>query len=106
MADGKSKVQRTVQFRFTMVADPTQLMSMAQSMAPFYQMFAGMKIRFLQNVDDPTRYVQVIEYEAAEAIEVNRQKVASDPRVQAYLAAWRTFVPGAIEVDVYRDVSA
>jgi hypothetical protein len=59
----------------------------------------------LQNVDDPTRFVQEFEYEAPEVIELNRQRFASDPRVQAYLRSWRSLFPGAIEIDVYQDVT-
>jgi len=44
-----------------------------------------------------------VEYETHEIIELNRQRVASDPRVQAYLQTWRALLPGAIEIDVYRD---
>ena len=44
-----------------------------------------------------------IEYETHETIELNRQRIASDPRVQAYLQTWRTLLQGAVEIDVYRD---
>ena len=45
-----------------------------------------------------------IEYDTHEVIEVNRQRVASDPRVQAYLQTWRSMFPGAVEIDVYQEV--
>ena len=54
----------------------------------------------------PARFVQVIDYEIPAAFEANRQQVAGDPRVQAYLAAMRALVPGAVEVDVYRAIGA
>jgi hypothetical protein len=71
--------------------------------APFYEAIGGRRVRLLQNVDDPGRFVHEIEYETHEVIELNRQRVASDPRVQAYLATWRTVFPGSIEIDVYRE---
>jgi hypothetical protein len=37
-------------------------------------------------------------------MELNRQQIASDPHVQAYLQAWRSMFPGAIEIDVYKKV--
>jgi hypothetical protein len=37
-------------------------------------------------------------------MEMNRQKIAGDPRVQAYLQAWRAMFPGAIEIEVYKEV--
>jgi hypothetical protein len=63
-----------------------------------------MRITLLQNADDPGRFVQTIEYDTPAALEVNRQQIASDPRVQAYLQGMRMLVPGGVEVEVYRDV--
>jgi hypothetical protein len=51
-------------------------------------------MRLLQNVDDPARFIQEIEYDTHEVVELNRQRVASDPQVQAYLRTWRSFFPG------------
>jgi hypothetical protein len=103
MSNGDKKIRRTLHFRFTLAGASDQMLAMMKSAAPMYQMFGDAKVRLLQNVDDPTRFLQVIESEAPEALEANRQQIASDPRVQAYLAAWRTMFPGAIEIDVYKD---
>jgi hypothetical protein len=48
--------------------------------------------------------VQLIEYEANEDWELNRQRVAGDPRMLVYLQTWRTMFPGALEIDVYQEV--
>jgi len=107
MPNGDSKVQRTVHFRFRLPgADPSQLASLVKASAPFYQFFGGTRMRLLQNVDDPSQFIQVIEYETPEAMEMNRQRMASDPRLQTYLQAWRAFLPGAVEIDVYQDTTA
>jgi len=98
-------VRRTVQFKFTLpTANSSHLASLLKSAAPFYEAFGGRKVRLLQNVDDPSRFVHEIEYDTHEVIELNRQRVASDPRVQAYLQTWRAVFPGAIEIDVYQEV--
>ena len=39
-----------------------------------------------------------------EVVELNRQRVASDPRVQTYLQTWRSMLPNGVEIDVYREV--
>ena len=44
------------------------------------------------------------EYETHELIEVNRQRVASDPRVQASMHTWRSMFPGSVEIDVYQEI--
>ena len=106
MANDSQTVRRTVQFKFTLpTANSSHLASLLKSAAPFYEAFGGRRMRLLQNVDDPARFVHEIEYETHEVIELNRQRVASDPRMQAYLQAWRSFVPGSIEIDVYQEAS-
>jgi hypothetical protein len=105
MNNDDPKVRRTLQLRFTLPsADPGQLISMIKAAAPFYQMFGNAEVRLLQNVDDPAKFIQVIEYEAAEDWELNRQRIASDARMQAYLQTWRTMFPGVLEMDVYQEV--
>ena len=80
------------------------LSSMLRAAQPFYEVFGAGRARLLQNVDDPARFVQEIEYDTHEIVEINRQRVASDPRVQTYLQTWRSLLPGGIEIDVYREV--
>lgn len=99
------KMRRTLHFKFTLPnADADQIAAMVKASAPFYQMFGDMRIRLLQNVDDPAKFTHEIEYDAPEALEINRQKIASDVRLQTYLTAWRSTFPGAVEVDVYREL--
>jgi len=100
-----AKVRRTLHFRFTMPnADAAQIAAMVKATAPFYQFFGETRIRLLQNVDDPAKFTQEIEYEAPEGFEMNRQNIASDVRMQTYLQAWRSMFPGAVEVDVYKEL--
>jgi hypothetical protein len=105
MSTGETKVRRTLHLKFTLpAADSTQMVAMIKAAAPFYQMFGNAQVRLLRNVDDPGKFIQEIEYEAHEDWEINRQKLASDLRMQTYLQAWRTMLPGAPEIDVYQEV--
>jgi hypothetical protein len=105
MSDEEAKVRRTLQLRFTLpTADSGQLVAMIKAAAPFYQMFGKAEVRLLQNVDDPAKFIQIIEYEADEGWELNRQRIAGDLRMQAYLQTWRAMFPGAMEIDVYQEV--
>lgn len=98
-------VRRTLQFKFTMPnSDAAQVASLLTAARPFHEAFGGKKFRLLQNVDDPSRYVHEIEYETPQAIEFNRQRFASDPRVQAYLMSWKTMFGGSAEIDVYQEI--
>jgi hypothetical protein len=49
--------------------------------------------------------VQIIDYEVHESFETNRQQLAGDPRLQAFLHAWRSMFPGTVEIDVFREVN-
>ncbi|HUI97682.1 MAG TPA: hypothetical protein VLX44_18140 [Xanthobacteraceae bacterium] len=101
----ESKVVRTLHLKFTMpAADPGQLSALIKSAKPFYEFFGTTRVRLLQNVDDPGRFIQVIDYETDAEVELNRQRIASDPRLQGFIQAWRTMLPGAVEVDVYQEV--
>src|ERR1700686_5793300 len=83
MAEGASKVVRTLHLKFTLpAADPAQLSAMIKTAKPFYDFFGTTRVRLLQNVDDPARFIQVIDYETDESMETNRQRIASDPRPQ------------------------
>ena len=56
MPEGASKVIRTLHLKFTLPgADPAQLSAMMKSAKPFWEFFGTMRMRLLQNVDDPGR---------------------------------------------------
>ena len=105
MSDEETKVRRTLQMRFTLPAgDSGQLAAMVKAAVPFYQMFGNAQVRLLQNVDDPAKLTQQIEYDAHEGWELNRQRIASDVRMQTFLQTWRAMFPGALEIDVFQEV--
>lgn len=83
----------------------SMLVSMMKNTLPLFKAFGEAKVSLLRNVDDPSQFIQVIEYQTDRALELNRQKLASEPMVQNYLQAWRTLFPGAVEIDVYEDVT-
>jgi len=97
-------IRRVVHFKFTLPAASEQMIAMIKSAAPLYQMFGDAKVTLLQNVDDPSRFMQVVEYDAPAALETSRQQIASDPRVQVYMQAWRSMFPGGIEIDVFQGI--
>ena len=102
MASDEKKIRRTLHFKFTVAGASDQVIAMIKAAAPIYQMFGDAQVRLLQNVDDPGRFLQEIVYDAPESLETNRQQIASDPRVQAYIMGWKAMFPGVIEIDVYQ----
>ena len=105
MGNDEKTVRRTLHCRFTLTgADPAHLLQMMKAAAPFYQTFSNARMRLLQNVDDPSRYLQIIEYDAPKTLEANRQQIASDPRMQSFLQTWRSVWPGASDFEIYQEV--
>jgi len=105
MAGENGTLQRVLQLKIRALGDAGQFLALMQSATPFYQALGGKRIRFLRNVDDPAQLLVEIEYEAHAGLEINRQKVASDPMVRTFLQGWRTMLQGSADVDVYEDVT-
>lgn len=103
MTDGK-KIRRTLHLRFTLSGPVEQFLPMIKSAAPFYQFFGEARVRLLQNVDDPTRFIQEIEYDAPRTLESSRQQTVGDPKFQAYLQGWRALFPGGVEIDIFQEI--
>jgi hypothetical protein len=105
--DSETKVVRTLQFKFTLpaAADPAQFLTFVRATAPYYELFGGRQVRLLQNVDSPSQFIQLVDYEIDQSFETSRQQIASDPRLQAFLQSWRQMFPGTVEVDVFREVA-
>ena len=103
--NGEKKVRRVLQLRFTLpTAEPTQFVALIRATEPYYELFGGRKVRLLQNVDQPAQFIQIIDYEVDETLETSRQQLAGDPRLQAFLQAWRSMFPGTVEADIFREV--
>jgi hypothetical protein len=104
MADA-NKVKRVLQMKARALGDPQQMLTLMQTATPFYRALGAAKFRVLQNVDDPAQFVIEVEYEADAAVELNRQKVASDPMVRTFLQGWKQMLAGSADMDVYQDVT-
>ena len=99
------KVKRLLQIKARAIGDPQQTLVLMQGATPFYRALGTGHFRVLQNVDDAAQFVIEIEYEAEAALELNRQKIASDPMVRTFLQGWRQMLVGSAEMDVYQDVT-
>jgi hypothetical protein len=105
MAEANESVRRVLQMRMRVIGEAAQFLALMKSATPFYRALGGGRFRFLRNVDDPAQLLVEIEYEAHSALELNRQKVASDPMVRTFLQGWRAMLAGSAEFEVYEDVT-
>jgi len=105
--DGATTLNRTLHLRFTLptTADPEQVVAFIKAAQPYFGLFGGREVRLLQNVDYPSQFIQILDYDVHESFESSRQQIACDPRLQAFLQGWRQMFPGTIEVDVFREVT-
>ncbi len=105
--DSETRVTRTLHLKFTLpTADPTQVAAFIKATAPYYELFGGRHVRLLQNVDSPSHFIQILDYDVHPSVESSRQQIASDPRLQTFLQSWRQMFPGTVEIDVFREVAA
>ena len=105
MGEAPERVKRVLHMKLRALGDPNQMLVLMQGAVPFWRVLGSANIRMLQNVDDPAQFLVEVEYEADAALELNRQKVASDPMMRTYLQGWRQMLAGSADMDVYQDVT-
>ena len=107
MASDAKKVNRILVMKIKLPSAEAfqSLTMMMKSATPFYAALGEGTMRLLRNVDSPTELIQIIEYKTERALELNRQRLASDPMFRNFVQAWRTLFPGGVEIDVYEDVT-
>ena len=107
MAATSGTVRRILFLKVTLPsADPAYVRSVVQATAPFYALLGGTSMRLLRNVDDPAQFIQEITYDTPEAMEISRQRIAGDLRIQSFLQAWRQVLGGAAQVEVWEDLTS
>lgn len=72
---------------------------------PFYESLPGVRVRLLRSVEEPARYIEVIEYETIEAFDRDQTRLSGDPRMQALIKRWRRLLKGNIDVETYMDIT-
>lgn len=105
MAESPDKVRRVLHMKLRAVGDPQQMLVLLQGATPFYRAFGTSQVRILKNIDDPAQFLVEFVYEADAGLELNRQKVASDPMLRNFLTGWKQMLAGSADMDVYEDVS-
>jgi hypothetical protein len=86
-------------------ASAEELFSFLKVAIPFYESLGGVRVRLLRSIDDPTRFIEVIEYDDRDVFEKDQHRVASDPQMRGYLQTWRSLLAQGVEVETYEDVT-
>jgi [ribosomal protein S5]-alanine N-acetyltransferase len=70
---------------------------------PFYEAPGGIRVRLVQEEQDSSRLIEIVEYASEEAYKQDQKRVESDPTMKAYLGRWRDLLDGPPEVLVYHE---
>jgi quinol monooxygenase YgiN len=81
------------------------LLRFLRTAVPFYERAGGISIRLFQNVDDPSRFIEIVEYENQQAHDRDQVRVVSDRQMQSYIQSWHAILDGPPEVETYRDIT-
>lgn len=68
---------------------------------PFYEAPGDIRVRLLQQADDPDTFIEVVAYATRAAFDADQQRVEHDPEMQRWLAEWRTLLAAPPKVAVY-----
>lgn len=67
-----------------------------------YERPGGIRVRLLWDLDDPDRFVEVVEYADRDAHDRDQVRVDQDPEMQEYLRRWRALLAEPPQVHTYR----
>jgi len=74
-----------------------------ESATPFYEAPGGIKMHLLRSPNDPTRFIELVEYATEEDYERDQIRVEADPIMRRLLAEWRELLDGPPEVEVWTE---
>ena len=72
---------------------------------PFYQTSGGIFIKLFRSIDDPTKLIEVVEYENRDSFEKDQIRVENNVIMKNYLDKWRSLLVGDIAVEVYEEIT-
>lgn len=71
---------------------------------PIYEAPGGIRMSLLEDPNDPTRLIEVVDYATEADYLADQERVENDPETKALLARWRALLDGPPEVEIYRTV--
>lgn len=67
----------------------------------FYERPGGIRVRLLWDLDDPDRFIEVVEYADRDTHDRDQVRVDQDPEMQGYLRRWRALLAEPPHVHTY-----
>ena len=79
------------------------LLTFLRDAVPFYESPGGIRVRLIEDHDDPDRFIEIVEYNTERAYLDDQHRVEHDPEMKGYLARWRGLLAEPPCVEVYRE---
>lgn len=103
-SDNRQRIQLHLRIR-TSDANRRSFLDFLREAIPVYKAPGGIDVLLLQNLRDPERYIEVIDYDGLSAYEADQLRVANDPAPISLLERWRGLLNGRVEVETYRNIT-
>jgi hypothetical protein len=87
------------------IQDRSKLIDFIRRALPFYEKPDGIKIRLLQDFEDPNSFLEITEYRDRRSYEQDQYRVESDPEMNVYLQSWHRLLASPLIVETYYDVT-
>lgn len=98
--------KRTLHLRFTTpTGDHRALGPFLKRALPTYEAPPGIRVRLLRSIEQPARYIEIIEYETLEAFQHDEKRLTDDATMKSLIQEWRGLIAGDLEVEAYEDVT-
>lgn len=68
---------------------------------PFYEAPGGIRMRVLQDRENPDRFIEIVEYKDSATYRRDQERVASDPEMRQTLDTWREFLAEPPTIETY-----
>lgn len=81
------------------------LIDLLRAAIPTYESPGGIRVRLLEHMDDPTRFIEVIEYADDTAFSSDQLRVETDEQMIRFISQWRALLDVGPEINGYRDVT-
>ncbi len=90
---------------FIPLAKQPEFLTFLKKAKPFYEKPGGISVQLYQEINNPEKFIEVIEYDSQEIFNEDQLRVENDNEMKVYLEQWRTILSESIEVEYYNNIS-
>lgn len=83
-----------------------ELVRFLREAVPFYEQPGGIRIRLLQNLADPDKFIEIAEYENYQAYSEDQNRVRTDATMKTFLSGWHSLIEDSVATDAFLDRTA